>query len=270
MDSSTRQDDRTTRVTLENPTYPALRGGSLCFRCSTAPGIPVIFIHGAGGDHSNFDAQLDGLDGVPCLALDLPWHGESRFPGSPDFGLYAEAVLEAAGIAGYDRFVAAGHSMGGGVLFELWRLVPERIAGTIFMSTGATLPVNPAIPDLIRKDFGAFCAMAAQMCFNPGGDAARAASFRGVVEGNGPDVSYYDFTFCSRFDYRDTAATIDVPTLIITSERDGMVSRKVIAALHDAIRGSRVAVIPTRGHMPHIDEPGAVNREIAAFMRGLS
>jgi pimeloyl-ACP methyl ester carboxylesterase len=270
MDSPARPDIRTTRIMLENPAYPALKGGTLFFRQREAPGIPVIFIHGAGGDHSAFDGQLDGLRGIACLALDLPWHGESKFPGTPDFGLYADAVLEAAHLAGYGRFVAAGHSMGGGVVFELWKRVPERIAGTIFISTGATLPVNPAIPDLILKNFSSFCRMAAQMCFKPGGDAARAEKFWKVIEKNGSEASHRDFTFCGRFDYRETAATINVPALVISSEKDGMVSRRVIAALHETVPGSRLAVIPTQGHMPHIDEPDAVNREIAEFMKGVS
>ncbi len=242
--------------------------GTVSYRRNNGGGLPVVFIHGAGGDSTSFNAQLQGI-GNAAVAVDLPWHGESLFPGAPAFKDYAPAVLAAVDSLGFSRFVAAGHSMGGGVVFELMKLCPERVAGAIFISAGATMPVNPAVLELIKNDYAAFCGLAAGMCFRPGGDAAGAAAFRQCLERTGTDIAYRDFLFCSRFDYRDDAASSDLPALILACGRDKMVSQKIVAALHESMVNSRLHIFPAAGHMPHIDEAQEMNRETESFISGL-
>jgi pimeloyl-ACP methyl ester carboxylesterase len=239
--------------------------------CRYRPGAEpaILFLHGAGGDSSAFTGQLEGIDDPAMAAPDLPQHGRSSFQGDLDFTDYVDAAEAAAAHFGFSKIVPAGHSMGSGIVFELWKRRPDLVAGMIFIAAGASLPVNPAILELIQKDYQGFCGMAAVFCFKPGGDGTSAAAFGQSLSAAGPQVTHRDFLFCSRYAYNDVAATVTVPTLIIASEKDKMVSRKIIAALHESIKGSRLALIPSEGHMPHMDEAAAVNREISAFMEGL-
>lgn len=239
--------------------------------CRFRPGAEpaILFLHGAGGDSGAFAGQLAGIDGHAMAAPDLPQHGRSPFPGDLELADYVEAAEAAAEHFGFRKIVPAGHSMGSGIVFELWNRRPDLVAGMIFIAAGASLPVNPAILELILKDYPGFCGMAAAFCFKPGGDAANVAAFGESLAAAGPQVTHRDFLFCSRFDYTGAAASVTVPALIIASEKDKMVSRKIIASLHESIKGSRLTLIPSEGHMPHMDEAGAVNREIAVFLKGL-
>ena len=50
-----------------------------------AEGVPVLFLHGFGGDLDNWLFNLDALaERHPVIALDLPGHGESdaKLPGT--------------------------------------------------------------------------------------------------------------------------------------------------------------------------------------------
>ena len=63
----------------------------------------VVFIHGAGLDHSWFGLQSRyfGYHGWNVLALDLPGHGRSAGPGLTSIGAMADWVamlMDAAGI----------------------------------------------------------------------------------------------------------------------------------------------------------------------------
>ena len=48
---------------------------------------------------------------------------------------------------------------------------------------------------------------------------------------------------------------IDIPTLLIWGENDGIVTTDYGAALRDLIPGATMSVIPEAGHHPHIEQP---------------
>lgn len=70
-------------------------------------------------------------------------------------------------------------------------------------------------------------------------------------------------------DVTATLRSIDVPTQIIWGDRDRAVPVAFARRLHDDIRGSRLAVLPGVGHMPHEERPAEALRVIAAFLGSL-
>src|SRR5439155_7716355 len=90
-------------------------------------------------DRRIWEGQIDALTGkFRVIAPDLPGFGRS--PGEPppktveQFGQLLLGLLDARGIR---RFAAAGHSMGGYILFALHRLAPDRLAAAALVSTRA-------------------------------------------------------------------------------------------------------------------------------------
>src|SRR5436190_4583484 len=89
----------------------------------------VVFLHGAGLDHSFFGLQSRyfGYHGRNVLALDLPGHGRSEGPPLPTIAAMAEwvcGVLDAQDIA---TASIVGHSMGALVALDAANRRPERI-----------------------------------------------------------------------------------------------------------------------------------------------
>src|SRR5680860_1532375 len=59
----------------------------------TTPRTPLVFIHGASGDHRHFQPQLQNLgQSHMCFGLDLPGHGQSSGPAPETVGGYADSV----------------------------------------------------------------------------------------------------------------------------------------------------------------------------------
>ncbi len=98
---------------------------------------PVVLVHGSPGDAANFRRFAPWLSerGFPVLAPDLPGFGASSHD-VPDYSLRAHAgyvgqLLDAEGI---ERAHLLGFSMGGGVVLELWRQEPERVASLTLLA----------------------------------------------------------------------------------------------------------------------------------------
>ena len=70
---------------LPRDTTPGSAGGELRIayeQCGSGP--PVVFVHGIGGNKSNWAPQMDGaLAGFSTVALDLRGYGASALPDAP-------------------------------------------------------------------------------------------------------------------------------------------------------------------------------------------
>src|SRR5919198_331082 len=87
----------------------------------------VVFLHGAGMDHSIWALQTRWFahHGRNVLALDLPGHGRSEGPSLSDIGAMAASVLAVLDAVGAARAALVGHSMGALVALEAYKGAAE-------------------------------------------------------------------------------------------------------------------------------------------------
>ena len=80
----------------------------------------MVFIHGAGLDHSLFGLQSRyfGYHGWNVLAVDLPAHGRSAGPALPSIGAMADWLSAALKSLKIEKPSLVGHSMGALVALE--------------------------------------------------------------------------------------------------------------------------------------------------------
>lgn len=108
-------------------------------------GVPVLFLHGFGGDLDNWLFNLDALAEVaPVIALDLPGHGQStpRLPGTAlaDLSDFAVRFLDQLDV---ERVHAVGHSMGGAIAARMALDHPTRVASlALINSAGLGSEIN--------------------------------------------------------------------------------------------------------------------------------
>jgi pimeloyl-ACP methyl ester carboxylesterase len=113
-------------------------------------GIPVLFLHGFGGDLSAW-RQSAGLIDVPnpLVALDLPGHGLSNaLTGVADLAALALAVDKALQQVGIEEVHLVGHSLGAAIAVTLaasgLRAVPSL---TLLAPAGLGAPINAGFLD---------------------------------------------------------------------------------------------------------------------------
>src|SRR5680860_558390 len=114
----------------------------------TTPRTPLVFIHGASGDHRHFQPQLQNLgQSHMCFGLDLPGHGQSSGPAPETVGGYADSVGAWMNGMQLSPSVVIGHSMGGATALTLALRSPGLISGLVEL-------YNPD-PALAYNDFKA-------------------------------------------------------------------------------------------------------------------
>jgi pimeloyl-ACP methyl ester carboxylesterase len=66
---------------------------------------------------------------------------------------------------------------------------------------------------------------------------------------------------------REILPTVDVPTLLLYGDQDARAPLDVAHALHAAIAGSELVILPDVGHASPVEAPELFNRELRHFLR---
>jgi 3-oxoadipate enol-lactonase len=238
---------------------------------------PLLFVHGVGSTAAIWDNQLGAFsDRALCAAVELRGNGAQKpdpDPSSITRAGYAEDVLTVADALHAQRFVLVGCSLGGVVAFELWRQVPERIAGMVLLGTFASYPDGESnarqISAAVREagDMRAFGRMRAEKLGMP------SDRFRETVEQMAcKSVDCYLAATQATWtgDYRDVLPTIDVPVLVAFGEHDVVAPRALSEEIANAIPGARLAVVEGAGHVANADNPAAFNRLLSEFLDAIA
>lgn len=210
---------------------------------------PVVLVHGAGGDHLVWPADLRRLPHTSVYCLDLPAHGRSEGDAQDTIIGYAEAVQHFISTMGIAPAIVIGHSMGGAITQTLALHMPDMVAGIVLIGTGPRLPVHPNILDAALNDKPALIKMINKWQWGPQvTDDMRALGEKQLQDSAG-QVIFADFTACNAFDVSARLGEIHVPTLIIGGTADKMTPLALSESLNEGIANATLVTIEDGGHM---------------------
>jgi pimeloyl-ACP methyl ester carboxylesterase len=227
---------------------------------------PLVLVHGAGGNHMHWPAELRCLPDAVVYSLDLPGHGKSDGPGLADIGAYAETVHAFVSALGLARFVLAGHSMGGAIALEYALHYAPELAGLVLVNTGGRLRVPPQILTGLHTDFERIIEQLARRTHAEDADLPLLRQYVRRLREVAPEVLYGDFIACDRFDRLTDLTRVSVPTLVLCGEADRMTPAEYSRALAERIPGAHLAVIPAGSHMVMLERPAEVAGLLARWL----
>ncbi len=243
------------------------------------PGKPtIVFVHGAGLDHSWFGLQSRyfGYHGFNVLALDLPGHGRSKGPPLATVEATADWVMRLLDAAKIKRASIVGHSLGALTALECAARHPERVERIAFLGVAFPMKVSQAFLEAAKRneqtafDMDTIWGHAPQVPLggnpNPGmwmyGDTlARLARLA-------PGVLHAGLKACN--DYAgglDSARKVKCPALLVLGRRDQMTPPKGAQALAKAIPGAQTVLLPPSGHSLMAEAPDATLDALIGFVR---
>lgn len=252
--------------------------GSRLAYCESGPadGEPVLLIHGLASDRGTWDKAFGPLRdrGLRVIALDLLGHGASdKPPTGYTLDDFAAQLCDVYAALGLQQATLCGHSLGGAIAVHFGYHHPDRVRRLVLVSAGglgrevhpvlraAALPIAPPLlgwamrprlravyrsPRLHRllrltPDNLVNLSRAGSALGDRAGRAAFFAALRAVIAPSGQRGSFLEMRYLAD----------QVPTLLVWSERDGVIPVAHAHATRAHLPGSRLVVFPGGGHEPH-------------------
>ncbi len=175
------------------------------------------------------------------------------------------------------RFALGGLSMGGYIALEILRQAPERVTKLALLDTSAR-PDTPEATErrrgqIARAADGEYEAVMAGILPNllhpdHRDDTAlieRMARMGRVV---GPDgFTRQQRAISGRIDSRPSLSAINVPTIVLVGDQDGVTPPETASEMADAIPGAHLVIAPDAGHISTLEQPEAVTSALVAWLK---
>ncbi|MEZ4368899.1 MAG: alpha/beta hydrolase [Kofleriaceae bacterium] len=258
-------------------------------------GPAVVLANGLGGTYVAFEHLYDVLGDYRVLCWDyrgLYASGPAADPRANTVAHQVADLVELLDHEGIDRCVVVGWSMGVQVAFELTRDHAERVAGIFaingtagraFHTVMSSRHLKRVIPAMLRiiKAQASLVGRATQVV--AGTDATLIAMkklgmvapsadldvFRVVAAGfKTIDWAIYADLLArlDEHDASDVLAAVNVPTTIITGDRDIITPPATAENLHRRVPGSRLVHIDGGSHYTPVEFPAVLQDELARLL----
>ena len=245
------------------------------------PSAPwLVFLPGLTADHTMFEAQIARFqDTCNCLVWDAPAHGKSR-PASLHFTL-ADMAQYLHHILMYEQIqqhILIGQSMGGYLAQQYMALYPGETAGFISIDSAPLENMYYAAWELfcVKHTEGMYRSIPWNSLVQLSA-AGNAETAHGRAQMRDMMIGYTRDEFChlAGYGFRMLAEAIEAcarvspkcPVLLLCGEHDrtGFVKRYNKAWTKHT--GYPLVWIPKAGHNANVDNPHAVNAQIAHFLK---
>jgi len=180
--------------------------------------------------------------------------------------------------------------MGGYILFDLWRLCPERVKGFIFFNTRAERDGDEARANrfktaeraLNEKDFimNVFVdGMISKVFSKSALEAKEGIQFESVTlarswmqanQTNPSAVAHASIAMANREDSVDLLAQISVPSLVITGTEDPITGVNIMKPMSDKLPNVKTVVAKGGSHLTPLDSPDDSNNAIIEWIQSIS
>ncbi len=227
---------------------------------------PVLLIHGAGGSHLDWPAELRRMPEANALAPDLPGHGRSKGPGRTTISAYAGELIALLDELGLRQAILLGFSMGAAVALTMALHHKARVAGLILIGAGARLAVDSALLNGLQNDREtAVRQLIDQQWAEDAGEQMKRLSLRRLLDTDA-ETLVNDYKAVNAFDMRDQITRIHTPTLIIGGTADRMVPFAESEFMNQRIDGSKLVRIEGSGHFMALEQPQAVAEAVQSWL----
>jgi pimeloyl-ACP methyl ester carboxylesterase len=243
----------------------------------TGSGPPLVYLHGPWGINPDraFIARLAGTHKVyaprhPGTTSGDP-DGVHALEGWLDLVVYYGELFDQLSLSA--PFVLAGHSFGALVAAELAAAAPRSVEKLLLIDPlGLWRDEQPVKNWMVLSE----AARRPSLFADPKGQAAQ--TFFAV-----PDDANERVEVLSQFVWAQACTgkfvwpvpdrglkrrihRIAAPTLIVWGEADRIAAAAYAKEFEQRIAGAKVALIGNAGHLPHLEQPEAVAKAVAAFL----
>ena len=233
----------------------------------------VVFIHGAGQDHTIWvlPTRYFARHDRNVLAVDLPGHGRSEGPPLETIEAMADWIADVLDVVSLQTAAVAGHSMGSLVALAAAARHPDKVRAIALVGTSVPMPVTDALLESARNDehdaIDMLTLWSHSRTAQIGGNATPGMWMIGggmrLLERSAPGTIYIDLKACNEYLIGlEHAKALSCPALLILGERDGMTPTRSAMAVVQAIPDAKTVILEQAGHALLAEQPDPVLDEL--------
>jgi pimeloyl-ACP methyl ester carboxylesterase len=234
---------------------------------------PLLFLHGLGGGHHAWDAQLPffAAHGYPAHAWDQPGYGSSPMVEPYDLESICAALARLIDSLGGGPMVLVGHSMGGFVAQETYVRHPKLVKALALCFTSAAFVGGSEFGrQFIAARLGPLDAgksMAEIAAANLSAMGSNSKHAESIMAGVPPDTYRKAVHLLTTFDRRQELPRIAVPTLLVSGGKDQVAPAAIMEKMAQKIPGAQYVLLEGCGHLGPMDCAGAFNQALLSFLQ---
>jgi len=243
-------------------------------------GLPILLVHGFPLDHQMWRFQIKELSKrFRVICPDLPGFGTSPAKKTPMSieGIADDLALLLEGLKVDGPVAYCGLSMGGYIGWQFLRRYPDRVSHLIACDTRAADDTeqvrrarNIAAQSVLNTGAKPVAdAMIQKLFYNPE-DPERAnlvQPIHKVISGTDPNsIASGQLAMAARADSTEMLGRIDLPTLFVVGEHDGITAPDEMKKNSELVERSNFVTISDAGHLAPLENHAAFNRAVIDFL----
>ena len=258
-------------------------GTSINYSDSGGDGRPVVLLHAFPLNSGQWEQQIDALSAkYRFIAPDLKGFGGSDAPedeSSYSMDDYADSVAGLLDKLGLDKVTLVGLSMGGYISFAFLRRHRRRVGALVLADTRAEADPpegkekRSKQQEMVRSEgtSGLIEALTGALISEVtlSGKPDVVDNLRKLMDN--PPAGFVGAlgAMKNRPDSTGDLGSIDVPTLVVVGEKDGVTPQEASEALQRGIPTAKLVVIPGVGHLSNLEAPEEFTRILDDFLTSL-
>jgi pimeloyl-ACP methyl ester carboxylesterase len=237
----------------------------------------IVFVHGVGGDLTQFLNQIDTFSNYSILVVSLRGHGKSSLSLEVNsekitIKTFAEDITSLLDYLGIRKYHYVGNSAGGIIGYELLRSNNEGIQSLITFGTSPKIELSPFVAKLIVGIDKFMIRNFSKWYFK---SIIKAITNKDEVKkqtlkmfSNAKNIIPIFRGAVSNYNYMSEIKNIKIPYLIIFGEYDNEINKKLNPLKDEILSNKYVQIeeIENAGHLTNLDQPKKFNSILKKFL----
>ncbi|HSE24738.1 MAG TPA: alpha/beta fold hydrolase [Pyrinomonadaceae bacterium] len=246
-------------------------------------GPAVVFVHGYPFNRTLWTEQVSALAATHRVVVpDLRGFGETDVGSSEStMNQLARDVKHLMDHLRIEKAFIGGLSMGGYVTLAFYKEFRERVSGLLLANTRAEQDSEAAkasrqeqAEKALTEGMAGIADSMLPKLLTPETVSKKPDLVKRIrdmmLKTDPKGAAAALLGMAGRDDFTTELSKISVPVLIIAGEEDALIPKQHSQRMHQAITGSRLAVIDHAAHVVNLEQPDAFNHELLQFVTQLN
>jgi pimeloyl-ACP methyl ester carboxylesterase len=227
---------------------------------------PVVLIHGSGGSHMAWPAEIRRIRGRRVIALDLPGHGQSEGAACQSLTALLNCLQRFFQEIGIRNVSLIGHSLGAILALKFAVTSPSLVEKLVLLACGSSFAIPEELLVTLQPfQREQFCEKFSQIAFDRSFPQAERRVIVAPLAKMRANILIMDFKICSAYKIPSNLGKVNCPVMLINGSSDIITTPLSARQLAYTLPQASATILPQCGHMLLQEKTALISQMIRGF-----